>query len=185
MPSIEVGSTAMPLPSAEINLGGTSTSEKQFLMASASGSLAAGQPLTCFADGSNVLKRRPFKVVVGGRVTGAGATNFTGKLYLGTSSTIASNTNIASTGAVATAGNTGTWHLEADLAWNSDNGIVSGIQRGWVIAVAVAQATLTTSASITTLNTENSNNGFTVTGQFSSGIAGNAAYVDYFEVLTR
>lgn len=185
MPSIEVGKSAMPLPSAEINLAGTSTSESQFLTASASGQTPAGDPLVCYIPGSNSVIRRPLKVRVGGRVTGGGSTNFTAKLYLGTSSTIASNTNIASTGAVATAGNTGTWALDVDLAWNSANGIISGLLRGWVVAVAVAQATLTTSAAITTLNTENTNNGFTVTGQFSSGIAANAAYVDWFEVLTQ
>lgn len=184
MPSIEQGNHAQPLPSAELNLGSTSTSEKQFLTASAFGQTASGQPLTCYLPGTNTIRQRPIKVRVGGRLFGALATNFTAKLYVGTSSTIASNTNIATSGAVATGGVQGSWGLDCDLVWDFTAGNIQGIFRGWIQGSAVAQVTVTNTANLTTLNAENSNNGFTITGTFSSGAAGNLAYVDWFEVVT-
>src|SRR5690242_398812 len=95
MPNISASQKAQPLPSAEINLGGTSTNEKQFLQASATALAATGTPLTCYAEGSNLMKNRPFQVVVGGRLTTGTSAAFTASLYWGTSTTSTSNTKIA------------------------------------------------------------------------------------------
>lgn len=182
MPDIQMGSQAIPLPSRELNQGGTSTSEAQFLTASAQNGVAAQTSLICYLPGSSRLNRRVTKIRVGGRVNGGTATNFTAKLYAGTSSTIGSNVNIASTGAVATNGNQGTWALDVDVAFDSTNNVYYGLQRGWMINTAVAQAALTNSATFTP---SSETSGFTITGTFSSGHASNAAYVDWFEVITN
>lgn len=174
--------SARPLPSAELNLGGTSTSEKQFLTASADGQTASGQPLACYLPGSNTLKNRPFKIRCGGRVTTGATANFTGIIYYGTSSTIASNTAFMSTGAVSLATLSGTWGLECDVAWDNTSQRIDGLGKGWVRANAVAQITLTGAATGVALAGEGSL-GFTVTGTFSSGNASNVAYVDWFEVI--
>ena len=183
MPSIEQGQSAHLLPSAELNAGGTSTSEVQFTTASDDGQVAAGQPLVCYIPGSNVMRYRPFKVRVGGRaVGGSAATNFTANLDFGVSATIASNTTVATTGAIALAANTTGWFLEVDMHWSGTQ--LTGLQKGWVHNTAVAQAIVTATAATTTLNAQSTSNGFTVTGQFSAGQAANVAYVDWFEVLT-
>ena len=181
MPDISAARAAIPLPSAELNLGSTSTSEKQFITASAQNGVAAGQPLTLYIPGSLVLNRRPFRVRVGGRVSAVG--NFTGQLDYGTSSTIASNTTIATTGALA-AGSTGggTWELWTDLCWDSTSSNLQGTQGGRVYNTVVAFAILTATAN-TNLATEGL--GFTVTGTFATGSAANYAYVDWFECLTE
>ncbi len=188
MPDFGLANSAKPLPSAELNAGGTSTSEVQFTTASALGQVAAGQPLVCPLPGSNVLKNRPFKVRVGGRVTCASGTssNFTGIVYVGTSATIASNVAIATTGALATRSNVGFWTLDIDLAYSGDNNNIFGRYTGFVNhETVVASAVITSTAQLTTLASESSNNGLTVTGTFSTGTAGNKAYVDYFEVIAQ
>ena len=186
MPSIEQGQSAVPLPSVELNNGGSSTAEAQFTTSTAAGTRAAGSPLVCYLPGSSTLRYRRFVVRAGGRVQGGpAAASFTGRLYVGTSATIGSNTNIATTGSIALAANDTTWELECRLAWSVDSGQITGLQSGWVNGTAVAAAIVTATASLTTLNSENSNNGLTVTGQFSAGQATNQAWVDWFEVLPQ
>lgn len=183
MPDIQAATTALPLPSAEINLGGTSTSEKQFLTASAQNGVAAGQPLKCYTPGSNTLKSRRFSVRVGGRVTGGTTTNFTAQIYWGTSSTIASNTSIATSSTNAVNSTSGNWEMNADLRWDSTSSKIGGFFSGFVNATAVSRVVLSNLPTTVDLSGESTANGFTVTGTFSSGNASNVAYVDYFEVL--
>jgi hypothetical protein len=183
MPDIQAAKAAIPLPSAELNLGGTSTSEAQFLTASAQNGVAAATRLICYTPGSNQLKYRRFVVRVGGRVTGGTTTNFTAKLYWGTSSTIASNTNIATSSTNAVNSASGNWELQASCVWDATSGKIQGVFQGWVNGTAVAAAILSNIPSSVDLSGESTSNGFTVTGTFSSGNASNAAYVDYFEVL--
>lgn len=183
MSDIQADSRALPLPSAEINLGGTGTAEAQFLTASAQNGVAAGTRLICYTPGSNQLKQRRFVVRVGGRVTGGTTTNFTGKLYWGTSSTISSNTSIATTGAIAVNSGSGQWELVAELTWDSTSAKIGGTFQGHVNATAVARVVLSNLPTTVDLSGESTSNGFTVTGTFSSGTATNAAYVDWFEVL--
>lgn len=183
MPDIQTASAAIPLPSAELNLGGTSTSEKQFLTASAQNGVAAGQPLTCFVPGVNVMKNRPVVIRVGGRVTAVGACTF--KLYQGSSSTIASNNNIATTGSLSPSAGAGAcnWGIEITGCMDSTSNTINGLLKGWVGgATAVAQAILTATAAFTIANAS-STLGLTVTGTFATGSASNVAFVDWFEVL--
>lgn len=183
MSDIQAATRAIPLPSAEINLGGTGTAEGQFLTASAQNGVAAATTLKCYTPGSNVLKSRRFVVRVGGRVTGGTTTNFTGKLYWGTSSTISSNTSLATTGAIAVNSTSGNWEIVAECGWDSTSAKIGGTFAGYVNATAVARVVLSNLPTTVDLSGESTSNGLTVTGAFSSGNASNAAYVDYFEVL--
>ncbi len=193
MSSFTASQTALPLPSAEINLGGTSTSEAQFLTASAMGGRASGQPLACRIPGSNTLKQRLFNIIVAGRVTGGGTTNLTLNLYLGNSTTIASNTNIATSGAIAVNSMSGNFKLICECGWDSVSTKLQGIMYGWVNATAIAQVIMTSVVTKPDLSTETNLNlstkapdpSLTVTGTFSSGFATNVAYIDTFEVCAE
>lgn len=183
MPDIQASDRAIPLPSAEVNLGGTSTSEVQFLTASAQNGVAAGTPLICYAPGSNTLKNRSFRVKAWGRWGTAVASNLTIKIYLGTSSTIASNTQLATSGAIGSAAGASmnaTWGLECECCHESTTGSISGLFRGWGNKTVVAQAVLSNTASF---NAATEGQGFTITAQFATGTATNFAYVDGFEVI--
>ncbi len=194
MSDIQGAQSAIPLPSAEINLGGTSTSEKQVLMASASGGVVSGSPLQCRIPGSNTMKNRAFRIRVGGRVTGGGTTNFTISLYQGNSATVSSNTKIATSSTNAVNSMSGNFYLECLCAWDSTSTKLQGIMYGWVNATAVAAAImtsvvttpdLTAEATLTTASGAATVPILTVTGTFSSGFAGNVAYVDLFEVTAE
>ena len=188
---IQAGQSALPLPSAEINLGGTSTSEKQFITASASGGVATGQPVMCRIPASNTLKNRSFLIRVAGRVTGGASGNFTCSVYFGNSTTIGSNTKIMSTGAVATGGVAGNYLLEAVCFWDATSKQIGGTQYGYVAQTNVAQAVLSGFPASVDLSVEpnlaatgaGTTNALTVTGTFGTGNASNVALVDVFEVI--
>lgn len=172
MPEIGSGQRSNKLPSAGI---GNATSETQF-----AGSDAA--LLICYLPGGNKLNRRHFRIRCGGRVSPGTSGNFTVSLYFGTSSTIASNTKIATTGAVNAAA-AGNWSLEAECFYDSTSGRIEGLLKGFVYATAVAQAILTNAATSVDLSTDGGNNGLTLTGLFGSTNASNTAFVDVFEVV--
>lgn len=185
MPDLQATMAALPLPSAELNLGGTSTSEKQFLTASAQNGVASATTLTCYIPGSKVVSNRPISIVVGGRVFAVGA--FTASLYMGSSSTISSNTKIATTGSLSPSagGANCNWQIRVDGCCDATGNTINGIQKGWVGgATAVAQAILTATAAVTVANAS-STLGLSITGTFATGNASNVAYVDYFEVLAE
>lgn len=190
MSDIQAGQSAVPLPSAELNLGGTSTVETLFKSATASGGVAAGSPLQCRLPGSNTLKNRPFVIRLAGRVTGGGTTNFTAQLYLGNTTSATTNAKLATTGAIAVNSSSGNFLLETKCMWDSTSGKIGGYFEGYVNATAVAQvinSTLPTSVDLSTEANLNvaaaTTNAITCTGTFSSGFAGNLAIVDVFEVL--
>lgn len=185
MPSIQQGRAAIPLPSAEINLGGASTNEKQFLTASATALAASGTTLILYAQGSNVLKNRPFQVVAGGRFTTGAAGIFTANIYWGTSSTSTSNTKIAAAASGSIAATSGTWKLVFDGTWDSTSSQICGAFQGYNNAKVISPTIISTSVTTVDLSGESTSNGFTVTGTFSAGNASNAAIVDYFELLTE
>lgn len=185
MPDFGLARTAVPLPSAELNAGGTSTSEVQFTTASANGQVAAGQPLVCYVPGTNVMAYRPFLVRAGGRLGTGVSSNVTVKLYWGSSSTIASNTQIATTGAVAVGTASGTWNLNTQLTWDVASKQIQGKFDGHLYGTAVDTTVLSNTVGTVNLATESTSNGLTLTGQFSAGNASNTLYVDWFEVITQ
>lgn len=169
---MDIQSSAHPsLPSTDI---GDATAEAQFAV--------GGSRLICTLPGSNRLNKRKFKIRVAGRVKGPGTINtFTAALYFGTSATIGSNTEIASTGAIATGASATNWALEADCFYDSVSGRIQGLQKGWVHATALAQAILSNPATSVDLSLEAL--GLTVTGLFSVSDVANSAIVDVFEVI--
>lgn len=190
MPSSDMSQSALLLPSAELNLGGTTTTENQFLIKTATAGVPVTAALPCRIPGSSILKNRPFFIRVGGRVTGGTSGNFTAALYYGNSATVGSNTKLATTGAinVNTAG--GTWNLDVRCSWDSTSQTIRGQFSGYVYATVVAAAILSNSPTSVDLSTEpnlatasGTQNVLTVTGTFGSGNASNVAYVDWFEVM--
>lgn len=167
------------LPSAEINLGGTSTSEALFLNTSANG----GGTLLCYIPGSGAMNKMYFRVTCCGRVVaGTGTPNFTASLYQG--SAITSANKLASTGAIAIATTQGNWGLICDFFWDSSSQRLCGLQKGWVYGTALAQIITTNPGTTIDLNTATTSEGnsFCLTGTFGTGNASNAAYVDKFEI---
>lgn len=185
MPSIEAAKAAIPLPSAEINLGGTSTNEVFFKTASAQNGVAAGTALTLYAPGQNTLKNRPFRVRVGGRVTAGTLGSFTANLYWGTTSLSATNIKIATHTCGLGTSTSSTWRLDADLSWDSTSSQLTGAFSGYMAGTVKALTTLTTSTTSVDLSGESTSNGFQISASFTAGNAANVAFVDYFELLTQ
>jgi hypothetical protein len=124
-----------------------------------------------------------------GRVTGGTSTNYTPKLYWGTSLTTASNTVIGSGAAVAVNSVSGLWEINATLFTDYTSGKIDGyftnmVSGSTVTLTGAAKLTNTVSSSSTPAYsfTTTSQQGFVVSGTFSSGNAGNVAYVDVFQL---
>lgn len=172
------------LPSAEINLGGTATTEATFLD-------TAGNYLTCYVPGSGALSFKPFRIYAAGRcIAGTGTPNFTASFYWGAGNTIytaSTQTKIASTGAVAIATTQGSWELVWDGLWDNTSRRLIGRMSGFVYATAVAVAIGSSIATSVDLNTATTSEGqgISITGTFSAGNASNKAYVDVFELTAR
>lgn len=192
MPDIGASKYGLLLPSAELNLGSTSTSEKQFLLSAATAGVAAGQPLVCPLPGSNVLKQsRPFRIRAAGRGAAA-AGNLTIAMYFGNSTTITAGNKIATTGALSIA-TVGTWFLEAQCTWDSVSQSINGVFWGYVRGgTAVGPTTLSNIQTAVDLSVEPNlttaaltTNCIHLTGTFGTGAAANTAFVDVFEVIVE
>jgi hypothetical protein len=157
--------------------GVSSASEFQFARAELDATGAAYQANVVVSP-VPTSKFRMFKVRAGGRVTGGTTVNFTANLDLGKSTTIGSNTTIATTGAVAYNTASGSWWLEATFSVDATALIVSGTFKGASLGGAVAEAALSAAPAANPA----AEIAFTVTGQFSGSNAGNLAYLDYLEV---
>jgi len=175
------------LPSAELNLGGTSTSTKVFLN-------SAGTAVTAILD-KDTLAGTPGKafsrirVVAAGRVTGGGSTNFTPTLYWGTSTTTASNTALCTGATVAVNSVSGTWEIDAELCIDYTSVKITG---NFANQISGSTTTFTARAAVTNAITASSTpalsfttatpQGFCAAGAFSSGFAGNIAYLDVLQI---
>lgn len=169
---------AKKLPSAELNLGGTSTSAVQFKDSGGS------DGLICYIPGSNKLKNRRFKVRASGRVTGGTTTNFTITMYYGVSATVSSNTAIEASTARAVDSASHNWMIEADLVWDVTSQKLQGMGISVVANIGVdAWAVINNVPTSVDLSGEGL--GFTLTGTFSTGNASNVAYCDQFELIPQ
>lgn len=175
------------LPSAELNLAGTSTSTKVFLN-------SAGTAVTVLLDkdafaGPTFKTFSKFRLVAAGRVTGGTTTNWTPTIYWGTSTTTASNTALCTGATVAVNSVSGTWNIEADLEIDNTSTKITG---SFSNQTSGSTVTYTARAVITNVITASSTpalsfstqtaQGFCVAGAFSSGNAGNVAYLDVFQL---
>ncbi len=175
------------LPSAELNLGGTSTSEKVFLGSD-------GNPLVLplpVADLAGPAGKRlsAFKIFAAGRVTGGTTTNLTVQLQYGTSATVASNLDLESAAAVAVNSVSGIWTLDGTYVIDNVSGKIDGYSNCLIsgstvtfTATAKADNTVTSSSTATLSFTTTDVQGFVLTGTFSGGSANNVAYVDVFQL---
>lgn len=178
------------LPSAELNLAGTSTSEKVFTIStSTTTACILAMPSLEALAGSTGKKMSLVRITAAGRVTGGTATNFTPQLQFGTSTTVASNTDLESGAAVAVNSVSGTWLIDGlytiDYTSVKIDGFASNFLSGSTVTLtAAAKADNTISASSTPALsfTTNTAQGFVLTGTFSSGNAANVAYVDVFQM---
>jgi uncharacterized membrane protein len=127
------------------------------------------------------LKRKSFIVRASGRAFAATATNLTINLDAGDSTTIASNTTIATSGAIAldTDGTILGWFLEATCMFNETNSKLQGLFKGYVNNTAVAQV-------VNVESVEDLAAGgvmyFKVTFTMSASNAGNGTVCDQLEV---
>jgi len=173
MPQSNTVINGIYLPSAGL---GNATSETQF-----NGSNAA--LLTCIVPGTSKLKNRPFTVRVAGRVTGGTTTNFTLKVYWGTSSTIGSNTQLATSGAIAVNSASANFDVTLVLMWDATSQKIQGRFSGQMNNSLVAAAALSNAVSSVDLTAgETSTVGLTATGLFSASNASNTAIIDVFEI---
>jgi hypothetical protein len=157
----------------ELNQGGTSTSETLF---TTDGTVAAK---TNIVGGD--FKNRLFVVRAWGRVTGGGTTNFTVKLDFGVSNTIATNTTIEASTARAVDSASHNWFIEVKCVWDETSDKIQGVGSSMVANIFDAWAVLD---AVPSADPEASTEyGFTVTGTFSSGFAGNVATLDGLEVV--
>lgn len=171
MPSPNAAVIAQKLPSTNV---GNATSESQFLDS------AGVNPLKCIIPGSNTGKNRCFSVRVAGRITGGTSGNTTIALYYGTSSTIASNTKVATSGAISNGGVATNFMMVFEGFWDSTSQKIHGIFYGFVHGTVVSVTIHSNEATSVDLSTEGL--GFTVTALFGSSNAGNIAIVDEFEL---
>src|SRR6185369_7493891 len=107
-------------------------------------------------------------------------TNLTIKLLAGSSLTVASNTSIATSGAIAvnTAGTKCNWKLEFSGVADSTSGTLQGIFYGHVNGTAVAQAIH--SAAVSVDPSANSSYPFVVSTTCSASSAGNSVSLTDF-----
>jgi len=154
-------------------LGASSTSETQFT----SGSSLLILPL----PGSNKIANKPIRIEAWGRVKGNTTTNFTAQIYSGSSTTIGSNTSIATTGAKAVNSTSGSFRLVVEGIWDSVSNNFMGVFYGHVAGTAVAQV-ITSSVAVPASAPTTEGLGLTATFTFSASDAGNYAYLDGFEI---
>lgn len=169
----------------ELNQGGTSTSEVVFT-SDGTNAVVLRFPQNLLGPNTSTGRQSlPFVLHYGGRVTGGTTTNFTPQLQWGTSTTPGSNTDVESGAAVAVNSNSGCWQ-----GMVIGNFVVTGTATARIEGFScqlVGGSTRTFTAlavsdnSVTTVDpTTSTAMGFVLTGTFSSGNAGNLAYLDWF-----
>jgi hypothetical protein len=102
----------------------------------------AAVPLTIGVEPNTQIEQTVFDLFASGIVETTASGNITIKLYEGGSETIADNTLLGSSGAVAQASATASWWAHAQLIFNSVNGVLSGTIGFYVNKTIVAMVTL-------------------------------------------
>lgn len=193
----------------ELNNGGTSTSETVFVSSATISALnpVASAPVVCplpsggqiaglaatsgfnaaFTAGKSGAQRvtTRFRVLAFGRVAAGASHNATILMAYGTSATVASNTSIATSGAVAltTAIGKTNWFLECHLVYDADSQDINGYFSGQLHTTRVAPTTITNPVTNIDLNSAGQTLGFVVSATFSGGSVNNKCYLDGFFLL--
>lgn len=166
----------------ELNQGGTGTTELAFTV-DGTVPVVLRFPSSEQLVSANGIKSRRFHISAGGRVVGGGTTNFTPQLQFGVSATPGSNTDLESAAAVAVNSVTGSWFIEWTGTVTKDN-ILDGAGRFMVSGSTRTFTDWTVQDNAVTTADPDSGvaQGFVITGTFSSGFAGNQAFLDWFEL---
>lgn len=166
----------------ELNQGGTSTSKTVFSVDGTTPIIAYLPNTGQLAGGATTSGYSAcFKVRAWGRVVTSGTLNFTVSLQYGTSLTASSNTDIEDSGATSLASLTTNWAIEATLVWDNDSQRING--NGWSQVHTTYDADTTIDNAITSADpTGTTAVGFVVAGTFGTGAAGNACYLDGFQI---
>lgn len=149
---------------------------------------SAGNCLTAYLPATSKLvegKSAAFKVKAGGRATGGTTTNWTVALYWGNDPTYTNNSKIATSGTFSIVSTDTNWFLEAVLVWDATSQKVNGYFSGQNGTTTVSPTTLSTAQTGKDLTAADVTSvGFSVTGLFGTGNAGNTAYCDFLDVET-
>jgi hypothetical protein len=167
------------LPSRELNQGGTSTAAQQFK----DPGVSAYPPLAIQVPADGKFKNKAMLIRAWGRVEGGTTTNFTIGLYWGKSATVANNTLLEASTARAVNSAKAPWMIEALVVWDDDAQKLQGFGRSMVNNLFDAEAALNNAISSVDPDGGATTYGLTLCGTFSSGNAGNKAYVDGFELV--
>ena len=214
MNALVIAQPKQAMPSADLNLGGTSTSERVYITsattsannptasdpivlplptggqlagtAASSGTFNAGTQVynAAFTTGDQGAQRRAvkFRVLAFGRVVTGTTSNFTVRIMYGVSGTVASNTAIATSGAVSLASLTTHWFMEAFLIYDAPSQRLDGYFSGQLHATTVSPTTLSNPITSVSL-TGGATLGFVVTGTFATGNASNTSFLDGFYLI--
>lgn len=159
--------------------GGTADATTETVFTKLSATTAA---CLVYIPESGKLDGRNFRVHAHGHMTGGGTTNWTGALYFGTSTTVGSDTKIATTAGTAVNSSSGSWKLEADLTWDSVSKIIQGRQQGHDNNTAVAVAAVSNTVTAQDPSLANTSLGFLVSSTFSASFAGNVCTLDELSI---
>jgi len=176
------------VPSALVGTTAITTTETQFKDAASAALVSAAGAAATTADPVKVgilaekVDGQMFTLQIAGRVTGGGTTNVTLNICYGKAAAFASNTTIATSGAVAVNSANTNFGYIVRLMWDSTSLILQGVSGdGWMGTTPTihtkAITTAQTAVAATTLLA------FTVTCTYSASFAGNAAYLTQFDLL--
>lgn len=167
MPSFLATARSNKLPSAAL---ANPTSEAQFLGSD-------NNVLICPLEGSGALNNRMFRLRVAGHGSSTGANNLVIKVYFGISTTIGSNTQIATSGNIAMASTAQNWYIDFIMQYDTSSNKVQGEFYGQGANALIARAAL--SNALTSFSDVAEGQGFTVTAT----CAGTSSHtVDQFEM---
>ena len=130
-------------------------------------------PALVYAPGSSKLAGKSFRVKATLAVTGGGTTNFTAALYYGTSTTVGSDTKIATTAATAFNSASGNVEIDAVVSWDAVSKKMQGYYEGQCGNTARTQAAVPNP--VTSADPALEGQAFLVSGTFSASFSGNVA----------
>ena len=150
---------------------------------------ADGKLLICPIEGSLVLQTpgnaRLFDLHIAGYGTSGTTSTVTLKLYLGTSTTIASNgTAVISTTTSSFASTNQNFFVKTEFIYDSVSGLIQGCFHGLQVNTVIA-LTNVTATSLGSFSDSAEGQGFTLTGIFNSSNASNNLVITTFELIPR
>jgi len=170
MPSFLASERSNKLPSTAT---GNVTSETQITGSD-------GNVLICPIPGSNVLKNRRFTIRYSGHGTSGTTSTLALKFYLGTSTTISSNSALCTITSASFASGSHSFFGEIVLYAESVGSTIEGYYTGTAVNTLITTAVVTAQSSF---NPATEGQGFTVTALFGSTNASNTFVMDTFELI--